>query len=55
MAEPRTLSVSSVVEANIYCLSTEEGGRKNSFSSGYRPQVKFYLFKALLQNCRYCS
>lgn len=31
----------SVIEANIYCLKTEEGGRKNPFVSGYRPQLYF--------------
>lgn len=41
MAEPRSLTTSSVIEANIYCLSEEEGGRKNSFSSGYRPQLYY--------------
>ena len=44
MAEPRSMTTSSVLEANIYVLSEEEGGRKNSFSSGYRPQVILLLF-----------
>lgn len=44
MAEPRSLTTSSVIEANIYCLSEEEGGRKNSFSSGYRPQVLYFIY-----------
>ena len=42
MAEPRSMTVASVLEANIYVLNEEEGGRKNSFSSGYRPQVKYF-------------
>ncbi len=41
MAEPRSLTTATVLEANIYCLTEEEGGRKNSFSSGYRPQVNY--------------
>lgn len=41
------MAVASVLEANIYVLNEEEGGRKNSFSSGYRPQVKYSLFLAL--------
>jgi elongation factor Tu len=55
MAEPRSLTTASVIEANIYVLNTDEGGRKNSFSTGYRPQV-FDLsnYLALLQDCRYC-
>jgi len=39
IGKPGSLSVNSVIEANIYCLKTEEGGRINPFSSGYRPQV----------------
>lgn len=35
------MSTASVIEANIYCLTPEEGGRKNSFTSGYRPQLFF--------------
>lgn len=41
MAKPGSLSTHTVLSANIYCLSTEEGGRKNSFSSGYRPQLYY--------------
>lgn len=41
LAKPKTLTVHTVFEANIYCLKTEEGGRKNSFASGYRPQMYF--------------
>jgi elongation factor Tu len=44
MAEPRSMTTSSVLEANIYVLNEEDGGRKNSFSSGYRPQVILLLF-----------
>ena len=39
IGKPGSMSVNSVIEANIYCLKTEEGGRVNPFSSGYRPQV----------------
>lgn len=41
IAKPGSLTTASVIAANIYCLTTEEGGRKNSFTSGYRPQL-FY-------------
>ena len=41
IGKPGSLQVNSVIEANIYCLKTEEGGRVNPFSSGYRPQVTF--------------
>ncbi len=40
MAKPGSLQVATGIEANIYCLSEEEGGRKNSFTTGYRPQVR---------------
>jgi elongation factor Tu len=39
IAKPGSLTVNTVIEANIYVLKTEEGGRINPFSSGYRPQV----------------
>lgn len=39
IAKPGSQKVNSVLEANIYVLKTEEGGRVNPFSSGYRPQV----------------
>lgn len=42
MGKPGSLVVNSVIEANIYVLKTEEGGRLNPFSSGYRPQVNSY-------------
>lgn len=29
------------LDANIYILKEEEGGRKKPFSSGYRPQAYF--------------
>lgn len=41
IAKPGSLITSSVIEANIYCLTPEEGGRKNTFTSGYRPQLFF--------------
>lgn len=42
LAKPGSLTTAQVIAANIYCLTTEEGGRKNSFTSGYRPQVNTY-------------
>lgn len=41
MAKPGSLSIHSIFSANIYCLTPEEGGRKNPFSSGYKPQLYF--------------
>ena len=41
IAKPKSLTVNTKYEANIYCLKTEEGGRKTSFSTGYRPQLFF--------------
>lgn len=43
IGKPGSLSVHTVIEANIYVLKTEEGGRINPFSSGYRPQVLILL------------
>ena len=44
IGKPGSLQVNSVIEANVYILKTEEGGRVNPFSSGYRPQVLSYLY-----------
>lgn len=41
IAKPGSLTCSSVLEANIYVLKTEEGGRVNPFGSGYRPQLYY--------------
>lgn len=41
IAKPSSLTCNSVIEANIYVLKTEEGGRVNPFTSGYRPQLYF--------------
>lgn len=41
LAKPGSLTTAQVIAANIYCLTTEEGGRKNSFASGYRPQLYY--------------
>ena len=46
IAKPGSLSCNSVIEANIYVLKTEEGGRVNPFSSGYRPQVPLKLLSS---------
>ena len=39
IAKPGSLTTASCIAANIYCLTPEEGGRKNTFTSGYKPQV----------------
>ena len=41
MAKPGSLKSATVFSANLYCLTEDEGGRKNSFTSGYRPQLYF--------------
>lgn len=51
MAKPGSLSVNSVLEANIYVLKTEEGGRINPFSSGYRPQLYFKTSDTAAEIC----
>lgn len=43
IGKPGSMTCNSVIEANIYCLKTEEGGRINPFSSGYRPQVRKFI------------
>ena len=49
IGKPGSLQVNSVLEANIYVLKTEEGGRVNPFSSGYRPQVVIVLFSFIIK------
>ena len=49
IGKPGSLQVNSVLEANIYVLKTEEGGRVNPFSSGYRPQVFIVLFSFIIK------
>lgn len=49
IAKPGSLTTSSCIAANIYCLTPEEGGRKNSFTSGYKPQVIITLFSYILK------
>lgn len=51
IAKPGSLTTATCISANIYCLTPEEGGRKNSFTSGYKPQVRILSNLALLQNC----
>ena len=54
IAKPGSLTTASCIAANIYCLSADEGGRKNSFTSGYKPQVLFDYILAILQDGRHC-
>lgn len=42
LAEPSTILIYSKFEAEIYVLSTSEGGRKKPFFEGYKPQFYFY-------------
>jgi elongation factor Tu len=51
IGKPGSLSVNSVIEANIYVLKTEEGGRVNPFSSGYRPQLYFKTADTAAEIC----
>ena len=41
LAKPGTIKPHSKFEAEIYCLSKDEGGRHTPFFSGYRPQFYF--------------
>lgn len=41
LCKPGTVKAHSVVKAQIYVLSKEEGGRHSPFSNGYRPQFFF--------------
>ncbi|EAQ82619.1 elongation factor Tu [Blastopirellula marina] len=41
LAKPGTITPHTKFEAEIYCLSKEEGGRHTPFFSGYRPQFYF--------------
>ena len=41
IAKPSSITPHSKFEAEIYCLSKEEGGRHTPFFSGYRPQFYF--------------
>jgi len=41
LAKPGSITPHTKFEAEVYCLSNEEGGRKTPFFSGYRPQFYF--------------
>ncbi|QEG24021.1 elongation factor Tu [Mariniblastus fucicola] len=41
IAKPSSITPHSKFEAEIYCLSKDEGGRHTPFFSGYRPQFYF--------------
>ncbi len=41
LAKPGSVKTHTKFEAEIYCLSKEEGGRHTPFFSGYRPQFYF--------------
>lgn len=41
LAKPGSITPHSQFEAEIYCLSKDEGGRHTPFFSGYRPQFYF--------------
>ncbi len=41
LAKPGSITPHAKFEAEIYCLSKEEGGRHTPFFSGYRPQFYF--------------
>lgn len=42
LSKPLSISMYSKFEADIYILSTAEGGRKKPFFEGYKPQFYFY-------------
>lgn len=39
ISKPNSLTIHNCVEANIYILKEEEGGRKKPFPNAYRPQM----------------
>jgi len=41
LAKPGSITPHTIFEAEVYCLSKEEGGRHTPFFSGYRPQFYF--------------
>ena len=41
LAKPKSINPHSKFEAEVYCLSKDEGGRHTPFFSGYRPQFYF--------------
>ena len=41
LAQPGSISPHTKFEAEVYCLSKDEGGRHTPFFSGYRPQFYF--------------
>jgi elongation factor Tu len=41
LAKPNSVTPHTKFEAEVYCLSKEEGGRHTPFFSGYRPQFYF--------------
>jgi elongation factor Tu len=41
LAKPGSIKPHTKFEAEVYCLSKEEGGRHTPFFSGYRPQFYF--------------
>jgi len=41
LAKPNSITPHTKVEAEVYCLSKDEGGRHTPFFSGYRPQFYF--------------
>jgi elongation factor Tu len=41
LAKPNSINPHTKFEAEVYCLSKEEGGRHTPFFSGYRPQFYF--------------
>ncbi|QDT06815.1 Elongation factor Tu [Rubripirellula lacrimiformis] len=41
LAKPKSINPHTKFEAEVYCLSKDEGGRHTPFFSGYRPQFYF--------------
>ena len=39
LAKPGSITPHTKFEAEVYCLSKEEGGRHTPFFSGYRPAI----------------
>jgi elongation factor Tu len=54
ICKPGSITAHTKIEAEVYCLTKDEGGRHTPFFSGYAPQVNaillFFLYAAGVTN-----
>jgi elongation factor Tu len=50
LAKPGSIKPNNCFKAQIYVLTEDEGGRSKGFSSGFRPQVRFFYFRNYIFN-----